>query len=194
MKRIVIATVVGGLVLFMWNAVSWMVLGLHDDAMSGFGDEAAVLPMLKSAAPEAGAYFFPAPPDTMDPASDAWKAFEAQHEAGPVGLMFIHPDGRSVMPPSTFVIGFVTCVLGALIAAVLLWFAAPQLPGYVGRAVFVASLGVLIALMADLTYMNWLYFTMEHTIVMVIDQLAGWILAGLAMAAIIKSKAASAAA
>ena len=57
--RILAASVLGGLVVFLWGAVSWMSLPLHQMTVQGFDDEAQVSRVIASHAPGIGVYVLP---------------------------------------------------------------------------------------------------------------------------------------
>ena len=65
---------VGGAILWVWGAVSWMLLPWHHATFRAFADEGAVERTILVAAPESGVYGLPAPPTyskTMDKAARA---------------------------------------------------------------------------------------------------------------------------
>jgi hypothetical protein len=78
-------------------------------------------------------------------------------------------------------------VLCTLIAGILLAAAAPTLRSYIGRVFFVFLLGVFGALAFDLSYGIWFYHPWEFPILMAGFHTAGWLLAGIVMAAVIKA-------
>ena len=50
---------VGGLIVFVWSAVSWMVLPFHNKSINFFTDSALVVHALENAAPSSGIYLIP---------------------------------------------------------------------------------------------------------------------------------------
>ncbi len=58
-KKIVLGGIVAGIVVFIWGAISHMVLGLGEIGIKGLPNEDAVLSVLKANATESGFYFFP---------------------------------------------------------------------------------------------------------------------------------------
>ncbi len=60
-KKIVMAGVLGGIVLFLWQWVSHMLLPLGDAGIKRMENEEAVIAALQPNIPQPGFYFFPAP-------------------------------------------------------------------------------------------------------------------------------------
>jgi len=47
-------------------------------------------------------------------------------------------------------------------------------------------IGVFLAIQADLMLWNYMFFPLDHTLAMMLDAVAGWTLAGLAIAAVMR--------
>ena len=82
--------------------------------------------------------------------------------------------------------GFVIDLLAALLAACLLSSIGPCGRNYWCRVGFVTGLGIFVALVGHLSYWNWMHFPLGYTVAFMIDVTVGWLLAGLAIAAIIR--------
>jgi hypothetical protein len=182
--RILVGALVGAVLLMVWNFASWMLVGLHDESVRQLPAEGAVVTALKAAGPETGAYFFPyVDPDA--PAEDAEAAME-KHKAGPVVFIAYDADGSEPMSPKVFGIGF-ALYLGATLFASILLFGA-RIKHAIGRVLFVASFGVIISLIGDLGYWNWMNFPTDFVLAMVVDHLVGWSLVGIALALIVRPR------
>jgi hypothetical protein len=190
MKRIVLAGIVGGVVLFVWGAVAWMVVPLHTPTIKTLPNEDAIRSVLREAVKEPGVYSIPGYPQgqsmSKQEAAAAMSSFEAKHRAGPVGVLVLRPQGGEPMEARVFLSGFILQVAVAAVAAWLLSLAAGNLRSYGARVQFVTVLGAFAALAVDLQYWNWWAFPTDYTIGMVADHVIGWFLAGLALAAIVK--------
>ena len=188
MVRIIIATIVGAVLLFVWGMISWTVLPWHDWTMDRLPDEEKVIKVLSAMVEQDGLYMFPAMPERAQwkgPGMDAWKA---RHEAGPVGMLLYQAKGAEPMPPITYVRSFVLNLMMVLVAAVMLYMAAPTLTRYWERLVFVFLFGVLAALGFAMD-LNWFGHPADWTMVMAADQLVSWLLLGVVVGAIVKRKA-----
>ena len=90
------------------------------------------------------------------------------------------------MSPKQFGIQFASGSLAALLAAFLLSQAGGSL-AFVNRVGFVAVLGVFVGLVVNVPYWNWYGFPPDQTLAAIADHTLGWGLAGLVLAAIVKS-------
>lgn len=184
MVRVVLAAIVGGFLMFVWGAVSHMLLPFERDALKPLPNEAAVVAALGSNVPEPGMYYFPwldfahATPEQQE----SWK----QRIAGaPSGLMIYRPNGGEAMSPRQLVTEFVSNVLAALFGAVLL----VQLGGGVGRRVLsMTAIGVAAWLSISVSQWTWYGFSTSFLLGDLADQVGGWLLAGIGMSLLIKPR------
>jgi len=186
-KQFLLATVVGGIVYFLWTAVSWMALPLHDATMHDIPNEPAVLDALQASIDGKGVYFFPAFPEPAQDASVTEQQREAwadKHRAGPVGLLVINPGGAEPMPPTTFLRGLLIDFLMAAVVAATLVYTRPS--RYVYRVAVPIAFGLFAALAGPITLNNWMHYPIDYALAGALDPVIGWTLAGLAMAAIVK--------
>ena len=190
MTRIAIAGFLAAVILFVWNALAWMVLSMHASSLRPLPNERAVVEALRESHHESGAFFFPSPshdPDADEQAQEAaMDAFLEAHRQGPVGMLVYNAEGLEPLAPSTFLRGFVLDLLSGLLAATLLAAAAARLRSYGGRVLFVAALGVFVGLVSDLGYWNWMHFPTEYSFVMAADRTIGWLLVALVAAAVVR--------
>lgn len=185
MVRIVLAAILGGLLMFVWGAVSHMLLPFHAKALQPIPNEAAVLSTLTADVGQPGMYFFP----WIDMSGKATPEQQAEWErrlaSGPSGLMIYKPNGGESMSPRQLVSEFVSNVLAALLGALLL----VQLPGGVGRrALSLALVGVAAWLSISVSQWTWYGFSTPFLLGDLVDQAGGWLLAGFGMAAMLKPR------
>jgi hypothetical protein len=88
-----------------------------------------------------------------------------------------------------FVLSFLMNAVSALVAAAMLAQARQTLRAYWQRVLFVAALGLFVGAMVHGPYWNWMHFPADVSLVMFADHLVGCLLAGLAIAAIVKAPA-----
>lgn len=191
MLRILISGVVGGIVFFFWGFLVHVVFQFYSDVIRSVPDENAIRAVVQAEIPESGAYFFPAYPqhdsEMTELEVEALTAqFNERHEAGPIGLLFVQKEGMKAMQPMIFIRGLGIFVLVGLVASLLLAAAAPAMPSYVGRVLFILSIGVVVVLFSDISAWNWWHMPGDYTRTHVIDHLVAWALAGAAMAGIVK--------
>ena len=187
--RIVLGGLVGGVVLFMWGFVWHDVLDLGHTGIHGLPDEEAVMSVLEEGVPEPGMYFFPYWDHSTDMGTDeakaAMEAWEETYEGGPIGLLVYHPTGVAPMSPMQLGTEFVTSVAAAIVVAFLLSF---TMTGFAGRLLFVVLLGLVPVLAIHVPYWNWFGFPADYTLAVAVDEIAGWLLAGIPLAAIVKRR------
>jgi hypothetical protein len=76
-------------------------------------------------------------------------------------------------------------IVGSVLSAVVLfvfgmasWVAAPSLPKYMQRVLFVSLLGAFAAIFRDVALYNWMIFLWPWTQAMITDVVVSWVLAG----------------
>ena len=62
MKRYLVGALVGGIILFAWQAASWMFLGVHDNQMKYHPSQNEIMSLLSSTTQEEGLYMLPSAP------------------------------------------------------------------------------------------------------------------------------------
>ena len=191
MKRIVIAGVAGGIVLFIWGFVSWMFIPWHQlEKMPG---EAQVAQAMRDAEIPSGAYHLPGmvdDPALTDEENDAnTEAFNAAHEQGPIATIMYKSGGSSPLGIMSMIVGVVLDIITAGVAAAILTMAAPALGGFVGRVLFVLMLGVYVAVGNNLMDWNWMHYPLKFSLQMAGDTLVASLLLGVTLAIIVNPEA-----
>ena len=185
MKRLITGGIVGGITLFMWGFVSWVVLTWHFDTVRHDSSVMAVVEDIEDNLQETGVYYFP-PMTTMRPDETEMEAYTELHKNSPSGMIFYNAEHLDPMSPSRLFVGFLVDVGAALFATLLLIVALPSLPKYWGRVVYVAALGVFAIFairMVDGVFFN---LPIRWTMNMILDTAISWMLAGLVLAAIVR--------
>jgi hypothetical protein len=85
MKKILIAAVAGGLIVFTWTAIAHMATPLGTAGMSVFpqDQESKIIDAMKAGLPGSGLYFFPGIDMRSTPTPEQQKAWEAKIQSGP---------------------------------------------------------------------------------------------------------------
>jgi hypothetical protein len=171
------AGILGGIVLFIWSAISWMVLPWHEQTIHSFKSGQAVVHAIKANVEKSGIYFFPA----MHPEAIESNMEITQPATGHEPMIFasVHLEGMPSMAMS-MVIGFINAIVAALLVAWLLTKATGL--NYIGRVGFVVVFALAAGIITDIPAWNWFRFDMQYTLVMLADMLIGWFFAGLVMA------------
>jgi hypothetical protein len=186
MTKVLIGAIVGGLLIFLWGYISHMALGVFP--VKSLPNEAAL--ELKKDLTDPGFYYFPGMDDMTGKSAAEQKAaeedFTARHRAGPTGILIYQPTGADPMHPRQLAIELASNVLCALIASFLLSKAGPAFSKYGERVLFVTLLGLCAWLSISVSYWNWYRYPGDYIAGELIDQVIGFAIGGLAIAAIVK--------
>lgn len=166
------AGVLGGIVVFAWCAISWMVLPWHTSTMHNFTDTKAVVDVIQANITNSGVYFMPTMTKTET-------AAEATPVVEPIIFAAVRMEGQSSMV-KPMVIGLITDIVAATLVAWLLMLASGL--SYWGRVRFVTIFGLAAGIVGQVPNWNWLGFDAMFTLVQMADLVIGWYFAGLVLA------------
>jgi hypothetical protein len=102
------------------------------------------------------------------------------------GFLVFHPEGMPAMAAKTLLTELFSNILTMLVAAFLLSQALGTLTSFGSRVLFVALLGLVPFLSLSVSYWNWYGFPTGFTFSELVDQVGGFALAGLVLAAMVK--------
>lgn len=171
LKSLVLGGVLGGALVFIWGAVSWMVLPWHDATLNRFTNEDVVSVTLDAYAPDTGVYM-------LAPGMDEEGKPIADVEPGRVVFAAIQKPMPSMNP--AMLKGLVSSILAAILVTWLVLKAG--LPGYGQRVLCVVIFAAAASLAGIVPNWIWWGFGADYTLVSVADMLISWGLAGLAIA------------
>ncbi len=179
--RVVIAGIIGGLVIFLWSAFAHMALPLGEVGFKVPAQQDAVLGALAQSVAGEGVYMYPSMPMEQWRDEAATSAFQQQSKGKPYAFVVYQPGGNPVNQSMTpnLVKQFGNDVLAGLVAA---WILAIGALGFRRRVLVAGALGLFSWLAISLPYWNWYLFPMDFTLAALIERVAGWLLAGAAMA------------
>ena len=189
MKKTLLGGIAGGIILFVWSFLAWIVLPLHTPTMHEIPNGDAVISTLKPLLPMKGLYLLRHNPGMSADraAQDAWTEKVKQ---GPNGLILYDPAGTDPMMTSQMVVGLILDILSALVVAWLLTRSTALSASYLSRVMFCGMFAIFATLFDYLSMWNWMGYPADFTTGLIVDSLIAWLLAGLAIAAIVKSPAA----
>lgn len=180
--RIIIAAIVGGIIVFVWSAVAHIATPLGEMGLSTFPDDAPMMQAFQNV-PSSGMYFFPGMAMGRKPTPEEQKAWEQKIHTGPTGLLIITKGGGEAMSPRQLGSEFASNVVAALIAAILVSF---MVGSWLKRAVAVALCGLFGIVSLVVSYWIWYGFPSAFVTGELVTEVVGWLLAGLAIAKIVK--------
>jgi hypothetical protein len=182
-KSILLGGVLGGLTLFAWLAVSWAVLPFH---------RAALLELPRKTYDSSNQADLPGPTEVVVAMQDGGVVkrgiyYSGEPHAGSTGpeIPFMvwlpggYPSQAAVMSK-----GLLISILAAIFVAFIVVGARPA--SYKSRALLCTSIGAVVALAGPMTFGNFFFFPLEWQLPEIFDQLIGWTLAGLVIAAFTK--------
>lgn len=189
MVRTIIAGIVAGIVMFMWQGFAHSVLpighqGVQEIPASG---EAAVMDALTGALGDnAGLYFYPGTGMDHHPTSkEEHAAYMEKAKVSPYGIVVYHPAGSSDMNMMRYMgTEALIEIVETLICAFLV--AAAGIAGFFPRVMMVTGIGAVAAITTNGSYANWYGFPMDYTLAAAFMILVGFILAGVVIALIVK--------
>jgi hypothetical protein len=180
--KTLLAAILGGAIIFAWGAVSWMVLGWHAPTLKAFANEDQVTQVLVDNAPMSGIYVLPKPQSPPAPADVSVDAVAAPVQSGPFAFVAFTREGIDPQMTMQMVYAILSSIIAALLVAWLVR-AADGL-GYFQRVLFIATVGIVIAIAGRAPNWIWWHFSMDFMVVDLADVVIGWALAALVMAAL----------
>jgi len=191
MKSLVLGTLLGGVVAFVWSSISWDVLPWHEQGIYSFQNDEEVSAVIASHSTRSGNYILPGRPPMEGMTPEQKKAAEttqmARMQKGPVMFAAVRRGGFG-----SFAKGLIAQFLTLSAGAFLLTWLVLQTGGlsYGKRVVFLAVVGLAAGVVSDLPNWNWWGFSGGYTAVMVADSTVTWLLAGLVIAKVAKPQTA----
>ena len=183
MSRVLIGALVGGIALFAWSYAAWMFLDIHRlDRDPLLSNEDAVIQAL--AGEERGVYWIPGAKADHDMDSPEHKEWEEKYKRGPRGFLVFDPEGGEPMSAKTMAIGGGINILVALVIALIL--KGSGVRSFFGRFFMVVGIGIVVALVMDVSNWNWMNYPLDWTRGFVIDHVAGMAIVGFLLAMIVR--------
>jgi len=198
LKSLSLGGLIGGLVLFAWGVVSWMLLPWHLATLEKFKDEDKVAQALTANATKSGVYLLPnvhkhepgMPEAKAKKAEAKGKKAEAKRKKaeaegmkrmiqGPFMFAAVSLQGTSGSG-AALPIQLVTSIVSALLATWLL--TNSTLPGYWPRVGFLVVLALTAGVICHVPDWNWWGFSARYPAVAFAGLLTGWTRDGLVIA------------
>lgn len=171
MKKQLVATVVGGLILFVWQFLSWAILQVHQSEFKYTPNQDPILEVLSQYLTEEGSYMIPGvPPGSSQ--SDEQALMEA-HAGKPWAQVTYHRSFNTAMGTS-MVRGLAVDLLAAwLLVWLLLKFERVNLVTALQASLVVGVIGYL-----TIPYLNSVWFE-TNSLGHLVDAIVQWGLVGL---------------
>ncbi len=184
-KQLLLGAILGGVILFVWGAVSHMLLPFATISLQRFTDEEAVRQAVVANAPRSGIYFLPDMQQEGLTEEQQNASFE-QAMQGPVLFVSVRL-GRASSFGTLLGIQFLIDVLSALLLTALLSNVRPM--PYAKRVLIVLGVALVAGIAVHLPHWNWYNFGLAYTAGEFVGLVIGFVLAGLALARIAQPQA-----
>jgi len=174
MKKWIIGSLVGAIIVFVWQAASWMFLGIHNGHMKYTPAQQQIISTLSSSLTEDGMYFMPA---SKPGASREEMENDMKEMAGKPWAMVTY--GKSfnddmIMPMIT---GFIVDII--LVVLLISILTRGGLPGFTGIFTGAIAVGVFSFLWSHYMLRNWYNVPWSAIQGFLIDAIVAWGLCGL---------------
>ena len=182
--RVIIAGVLGGLAMYVWATIAHLsplaAVGVHTMP----NDKIVVAVLKLNLGDKAGVYIYPTPPAGMaPPPSDA--------RTVAVGMMSYVPNGPAGLTPRQLVVEFALEMVESLLMAAI---AALAAAGFARRWTIAILVGLIAGMATNLSYWNWWGFGLDYSLANAFIELMKFVVAGLVIALMLRTKAKPAAA
>jgi hypothetical protein len=174
MKKWIIGSFVGAIIVFLWQACSWMFLGIHESEVKYTPAQEQIMSALANGLPEDGKYFIPnAPPGTAE--KDKQEMMKKMAGKPWAWITYVHSYATDMTTPMIF--GFITdLVLVILLISILV---RGGLPNFVGIFTGSIAVGVFAFLWGPYSEHNWFQVPWSGIQGQLIDAIGAWALCGL---------------
>ncbi len=186
-KQLILGTVLGGIILFVWGAIAWMFIPWPGQPLRAFTNEDAVTQAIVANAPKSGNYLLPNADQKGLTAEQKQKAMEKMAK-GPIVFAAVRLEPFNSMA-KPLISQFLTQLLVALLGTILL----TQTSGlsYQSRVVFLTTVGIIIFVGGHFDEATWWSFSNAYLFMQFGVIVIGWFLASLVMAKIVIGKPAA---
>jgi hypothetical protein len=174
--KLLVATLLGSLTMFIWEGFSHVVL-FTDMGSTLIPNEAELREVVKTNIAGNGLYAFSGA-GLGDPSERQEAAFEDRLRTGTVGILGYRPPGGNPFSARKLITQFLGNVLSVLIAVQV---ASLIRAGYWRRVLAVTHVGLLACAVVSSIYWNWYEFPASFFVAQVLDMVIGFFLAGLVL-------------
>ncbi len=186
MKKFIIGSLVGTVLIFVWSFASWELLPIHVHSFNYTPKQDSILKVLDASLPTSGAYMLPAADNRKveSVTSDYRNASEKNMKdmVGKPGAIIFFNKKTDAMDPMVMVRGILIDLLAVMSAAIILVLAEDKLRTFFMRFWVILLIGFIVALNSYLLDWNWMGFPWPFIKRQLIDVCAEWGLVGLWLA------------
>lgn len=175
MKRTLTGGIVGGLLIFIWQSLSWMALNLHQPANKYTPNEAVILQTLAANLPEEGGYVLPGMPE--DVSHEEAEKIMNESNGKPWASIQYHKNHRADMP--AMVMNMIRGLISNIIMVILLIWILNKINMKTFGTVFGSCLAIGLITFINQPYTGNIWYEFFDIWAYLIDAVASWGLCGL---------------
>jgi multidrug efflux pump subunit AcrB len=179
-KPLLLGGIGGGVLVFLWGAVSWMALPWHEATLKKFSNEDVVSVTLQAYAPEPGVYVLPNAGGGTTAEEKNARMEEAQRAMAEGPVVFAAIQGPSTGMGKQMLQGLVSQILAAMLVTWMLLQAG--VASFARRYALVLAFALAASLVGIVPGWIWWGFSNGYTAVGIADVLIGWAAGGAVMA------------
>jgi hypothetical protein len=171
MKKLIIGSLVGGIILFFWQFLSWSLLNLHYDAHQYTPNENAILQTLTTQLNKEGGYMVPGLP--KDATSEQHEAAMESGKGKPWAVISYH-QANDINMGMNMARGFIVNIL------IIAFFCSiiSRMNALNFTAILISALFTGMIVFLNVPYTNHIWFQSFDLLAYFIDSLVGWGLCG----------------
>jgi hypothetical protein len=178
MKRNIIATLIGTLIVFLWQGFSWMASPIHTDSMKYTPKQAEITEAISANLTEDGMYRVPGFDPSEEMTTEKMEAFNKEYEGKPWALV-LYNKSFVCMGPSVMVNGILLNLVGVILAICVFRIARGEERKFGTGLLLIMALPLFTIFQSALMNANWWSFPWHFLKGEVIDLIVGWLLFGL---------------
>ena len=186
MKKFIIGSLVGTVLIFFWSFFSWEMLPIHVHSFNYTPKQDSVMKMLDKALPASGAYLLPTADNrNVESVNSAYmKAMEEnmKNMTGKSSAMIFYTKQTPAMDPMQIVRGILIDLFAVMSAIIILVLAKDRLRTFFMRFWVILLIGFIVALNSYLLDWNWMGFPWHFIKRELVDVFVEWGLVGLWLA------------
>ena len=175
MKKTIIASIVGGILLFAWQFLSWPLLNLHKAANKYTPNSVAILDNLKANLPEEGGYMVPGLPESAT--SDDHKNMMKESNGKPWATIQYHNAAKN--SESDMLMNMIRALLVNIIVIMLFCWILQRMNMLTFGKVLSASLVTGLIVFLSVTYIGHIWYKFFDLMAYFMDAIVSWALVGI---------------
>jgi hypothetical protein len=172
MKKLLIGALVGGILMFLWQFLSWTVLNLHYNAYQYTSKQDAIMSFLNSQFDKEGQYFLPSHPP--EASMEEREAVMKSAEGKPWAVVMYHQSFNASMGGNIIRALIVDMLIVGFFCAII-----SRMNALNFTAILISALFVGMIVFFNIPYTNHIWFKTFDLMAYFIDCVVSWALAGI---------------